>query len=570
MSFTKNNILKTEIQIQDLEKQFLGWKLPQKSITLDAVNKQLKVGKRVILMILMSLGGLQSVNSAPELTETSFAKIDYDSLEVTVTGKLALCTHAERGNISLEIKGGVAPYSIIWNNQATTTKLENLLAGSYTALITDALGTKHTEHILIQPPFGLILNPVEIENATCGAENGGAKISVKYGRGEPYQITWSHGLEGEWEPKNLKPGIYTVTVSDSYNCDVSVSFEVKSSDIAINVQETVQNPTCFGENDGQIKLDISGGAPPYQIRWSNGVSSQNLTGLSPGIYKVTIQDQRGCSFEKSIEVSAPVPLRMTVQTIFEQNCLTGIFEGIAKLDIIGGKPPFQIAWNTGQKNVTEIRFLKSSTVRILVRDAAGCVSEISSNLSFPNDQKSSQKLDFTFSKANVASDSRIQAGDEILFEFNEFSDQFIDWRWDFGDGNSSKKQNPIHQYNKLGEYEVSLFAVDFGGCATIAKHSLKVFQIPDPILIPNAFSPNGDGLNDIFFPVLRGVDWFWMEIFNTWGERIFSTKEGEIGAGWDGTYRGQSVPVGNYLYKISFRSDNGFFETRTGGITLIR
>lgn len=505
--------------------------------------------------------------SANELPKTSREKILADSFDVIVTGKLALCTHSDRGNISLEIKGGVAPYSFLWNNQATTSKLENLLAGSYTVVITDAVGTKHTEHVLIQPPFGLVLNPIEIQDATCGSENGAAKISVKYGRGEPYQIKWSHGLEGDWAPKNLKPGTYTVRVSDSYFCDVSVSFEIKSFDLAINVSESVQNPTCNQENSGQIKLTISGGIPPYQFRWSNGVTSQNLTGLSEGIYQVIVRDQRGCTVEKSIAVVSNKPLNLTVQTVFERNCLTGIYEGTAKVRIEGGKPPFQIDWSSGQKNVTEIVFLKSSTVSILVKDAEGCVSEITVNLGFPNDQNSSHGLGFTYQKGNISSDLRLQVQEDIFFEFAKNPDQFMDWHWDFGDGNISKELNPIHQYKKPGEYEVKLLGVDLSDCTTLSRQVLKVFQNSNPILIPNAFSPNGDGLNDVFLPVLRGADRFGMEIFNTWGERIFSTEDG---AGWDGTYRGQSVPLGNYLYKISFRSEDGSMETRTGGITLIR
>src|SRR5688572_25281749 len=151
----------------------------------------------------------------------------YSPIQVAVSGKLALCSHSEKGNILLDISGGVPPYTFRWNTNETTQNRTNLYAGTYTVLITDSQGTSHTERIIIQPPFPLILNPVEKRDATCDSGNDGyAKISVKIGRNDyeanspPYEITWSNGLKDVWEADGLAPGVYTVLVADKYNCDV--------------------------------------------------------------------------------------------------------------------------------------------------------------------------------------------------------------------------------------------------------------------------------------------------------------------------------------------------------------
>ena len=101
---------------------------------------------------------------------------------------------------------------------------------------------------------------------------------------------------------------------------------------------------------------------------------------------------------------------------------------------------------------------------------------------------------------------------------------------------------------------------------------VKVYEIicEDPyVFIPNAFSPNGDGLNDTFIPKLRAVSSFQMEIFNTWGEKLYSTSSLESN-GWDGTHKGLLAPAGNFLYRITYSTLDGQSVTRSGGITLIR
>ncbi len=116
----------------------------------------------------------------------------YETIQVAVSGKLALCSHSDKGSVILNVTGGKAPYKFKWNTNETTQNRNNLYAGTYTVWISDSEGTQHVERIIIQPPFPLILNPVEKKDASCGSNNdGSAKISVKVGRGEPFKVTWS-------------------------------------------------------------------------------------------------------------------------------------------------------------------------------------------------------------------------------------------------------------------------------------------------------------------------------------------------------------------------------------------
>ncbi|MEP1956694.1 MAG: SprB repeat-containing protein, partial [Algoriphagus sp.] len=192
-------------------------------------------------------------------------------ITVAVSGKLALCSHSEKGSIILDVQGGVEPYTYRWNTSQTTKDRTDLFAGTYTVEITDATGTMHVERIVVQPPYPLILEPLQKIDATCGSGNdGSAKIKVKIGRGEPYQISWSNGLKDTWEANNLAPGVYSVTVADKFNCDVTTTFEIKAASEGIQVTESIQDLGCSGQNNGSIKLALNGGQAPFTYQWSNG------------------------------------------------------------------------------------------------------------------------------------------------------------------------------------------------------------------------------------------------------------------------------------------------------------
>ncbi|MDI1323944.1 MAG: gliding motility-associated C-terminal domain-containing protein [Algoriphagus sp.] len=674
------------------------------------------------LFLSVMIVSVASAQFAFELPSRAAERVtSYDDIQVTVTGKLALCSHTEKGHIFLDVKGGLPPYTFKWNNHQTIQNRMNLLSGTYTVEITDAVGTKHVEHIIIQPPFGLLLNPLQKTDASCGSgADGSAKISVKFGRGEPYKVTWSHGLEDSWEAKNLKPGTYTVTVADKFNCDVSVSFEIKSAAEGMTVAESIQDLSCSGQKDGKISLNVSGGVAPYTYSWSNGATSKDLTGIASGTYEVLVKDQKGCSFQasykvgeavaltleskiteascvgnsngqielsvkggkapytyiwsdgqtgsvaknlisgsydvkvtdasgcfvqeqftlgthsslevelleskgvscsgatdgfinlgvngakgqvtvkwsdgilsslsrkdlkagtytiqikdesgcevnKSISISEPSPLSARIESTLDVDCAEGSVTGVAWVSIHGGKEPYKITWSNGDKDAREINFFHSGTFKVTVTDASGCAVETEARVDFPSQNTQGGRLDFDYRKLEISNEPEVQVDEEIIFE-SVISEEFIAWEWEFGDGNESSDKDPIHIFEKPGTFEVSLTAYDIYGCSSVEKNTVTVNNPMDLVVIPNAFTPNGDGLNDAFFPKIRAVSSFSMDIFNTWGERIYAVSNAES-KGWDGTYRGQALPAGNYLYKITYSSRDGQVFDRNGGITLIR
>ena len=90
---------------------------------------------------------------------------------------------------------------------------------------------------------------------------------------------------------------------------------------------------------------------------------------------------------------------------------------------------------------------------------------------------------------------------------------------------------------------------------------------PVSVYIPNAFTPDGDGLNDIFIPVGKGITEYTLQIFDRWGELIFQSSD--FNKGWDGTYKSEPVPMGSYVYKISAKGNGSRIIEKNGSITVV-
>ena len=599
------------------------------------------------LDILAQTTSESQLNTSKTPKDLTSPKASIGNLVVNVSGKLALCSHEERGFIVLDVQGGLEPYTFRWNNNETTQNREGLLSGTYTVNIKDKRGTEHTERIVIQPPFPLIIEMAEIIHGSCENNNlGSAKINVKMGRGEPYKVEWSHGLTNKMEAGNLPAGDYSVIVYDVFNCSTSLSFTITAESESIDVSGNILDSGCGEDQKGSIQLEVSGGQAPFTYKWSNGQVTKDIFNLTAGEYTVHIQDSKGCTLWKSFVVnqkSASAPLRLEllevihvgchggnegsievamiggqppfqvnwsdgvedvlkrenlsagVYTLFvkddfgcsvsqevviheseklkariddklDVNCATGEVKGSAWVHISGGESPYSINWNTGA-NGLETEFFSSKTLSVEITDANGCKTTEEVDVIFPGSTPLS-RLDFSFRKLEFHIDTEVFTNDPVQFESN-IGDEFISWDWDFGDGKTSVERSPIHTYENAGFFDIKLTAYNIFGCATVEVNSIQVDSKTELLVMPNAFSPNGDGLNDRFVPTMKGISSFEMNIFNHWGEHIY----GEVGLeinGWDGFFKGKLLPPGNYVYKVTYTLPDGKRVNKTGGVALIR
>jgi gliding motility-associated-like protein len=477
--------------------------------------------------------------------------------------KAVSCFNGMDGLIEIGISGGKAPYKINWSNglegQLAAT---NLAAGTYNVTVEDSLGCIVTGTYNIREPELLSFRET-VENSRCAGSNNGVITLNVFGGAAPYIYKWSNGANSR-VIRNLQPDTYSVLITDRNGCVTGGTFVVSEPE-PIEIESTHSEMLdCFGDENGFIDLDVRGGIQPYRIKWSDTpIETLNRSNLPAGTYTVTITDDNGCIATKTFEIKQPDLLEVRLFTRFDVDCENRELTGVAWLDIKGGTPDYRIEWNTGSSNVEEINFYEDGEITAIVTDRNGCIVEVSKEVKMP--------IAFTDAAFSYTVISIGMQGEILVNEPVQFNDatlgQVIAWEWDFGDGTKSNDQNPIHTFTKIGKYTITLKTFDALGCVSETKMQIEVFG-SYRILVPNAFTPNGDGLNDTFMPKMRGIEDFELHIFNKWGELVYSAFSKED-AGWDGRLNGTMSPNGNYVYKIIFKAVDGEKGSQTGVFTLV-
>jgi gliding motility-associated-like protein len=143
------------------------------------------------------------------------------------------------------------------------------------------------------------------------------------------------------------------------------------------------------------------------------------------------------------------------------------------------------------------------------------------------------------------------------------------YSWTFGDGNTSAAQSPAHTYTSQGNYTVTMVATNVLGCTDTVRYEFIIVDELSTLIVPNVFTPNGDGFNDTFSFEETGITSIEVKILNRWGNEVYSWSE--LNSGWDGkSGDGTELPDGVYLYIIKARGINDKSFDYQGTVQLIR
>ncbi len=273
----------------------------------------------------------------------------------------ATCNGANDGVATVTLSGQADPVSYQWSNGATTQTVTGLAPGAYFVSVVDGNNCPVVLNTSIAQPPALAANASATGETSTGANNGTATASPTGGTGN-YSFEWSNGgltatITG------LAPGTYTVSVTDANNCTAVQTVNVAAFNCAVAASVTGADASCFGKNDGQATIVLTGGQLPYSYLWSNGASTATASNLLAGTYTVTGTDAAGCSITESITISEPTLL--TAQATVTQNvvCPSGN-SGAATVAASGGTPPYTINGNLTNLGV--------GTYTVTVVDANGC------------------------------------------------------------------------------------------------------------------------------------------------------------------------------------------------------
>jgi gliding motility-associated-like protein len=210
-------------------------------------------------------------------------------------------------------------------------------------------------------------------------------------------------------------------------------------------------------------------------------------------------------------------------------------------------PPFQFNWSSGTVSGTNNELMttdENGLVILEVIDSLGCSTSFSFNVETPvlGDP------DFDISSFGFMNYGVFAIQDPIQFT-NTATGDYVSVLWDFDDGGFSAEENPIHSYLQVGNYVVTQTVTYPFGCV-YTKIVTLIVEKGYKLIMPDAFTPNEDGLNDFFGPEYIGLDKLELNIYDTWGSLVYSESGDDI-RGWNGKINDQEAENGNYYYTFS-------------------
>ena len=487
-------------------------------------------------------------------------KLDYTIGEI-------ICYNDDSGSITINgISGGVPPYEPIeWSNLGTGTVQDNLSHGTYVVTITDNLGCIVDFPIILANAPIFDINP-DVNNVSCfGESDGSIKLNLVGGE-NPVTLVWTDSSTSGSERNNIGPGDYSVTITDAKGCIIQETFTIIEPLPLTLIGIASDALDCDDVNSGAIDLEITGGTHPLSIIWSNGTRTEDLTNVPPGIYTVTITDANGCIETESFDVKRFEPLLAPFEIITNFDCETREVDQTFIANVKGGIPPYQLSWSSGIITGVNNEIMRTGTnglVILTVTDSFGCVKDFSIQVETPVLDGSS----FTTNSFGYSVYDLYSIYDPIQFTNTAIGD-FVNITWDFGDGNFSNEINPEHTYTKVGTYTIKQTVTYPFGCEYSSETTLVVEKGYN-LIMPNAFTPNGDDLNDYFFPVFKGLNEMTLNIYDTWGSIIYS-ETGENIRGWDGKIKNAKAENGNYHFKFIAKTFYGREVLKEGALVLIK
>ncbi|HXB10747.1 MAG TPA: gliding motility-associated C-terminal domain-containing protein, partial [Bacteroidia bacterium] len=401
------------------------------------------------------------------------------------------------------------------------------------------------------PSIGLSI--AKTPASSCNTCDGIAKAIVKSCSTDTslFSYNWSDGQTNRIAT-GLCFGNYTVTVS--VGCDIKYSDTVNISALPTGgiVLTTLQkNESCYGDSNASITVNATGGTTPYTYIWMPGGStSATLSSLTTGTYSVVVKDSAGCA-DAIISVTQPLPILIDKSSITSISCYGGK-DGCINVNANGGASPYTYVWLSTSSDSSFACNLSTGTYSVSVTDANGCNKIDSFFIPQPPQIMVSTVSPVSIYTGQTTTISASASGGTAPYAYV----------WQAFFNGSSISVSPAD----TTVYEVT--ATDANGCQGTAYVTVDVLPSCE-IFVPDAFSPNGDGQNDVLYvrgsQCIQSLDFV---IYDRWGNKIFETQN--LSDGWDGKYLGQPMNTGTYAYYLRAYTLLNTLVSQEGNITLIR
>lgn len=518
------------------------------------------------------------------------------------------CT-GSTGTATVVASGGLPPFTYSWSpTGGNTATANNLPAGLYTINVVDSAGCTATAQVTVQAIGAFTLTTQYVPLSCDPLATTTADVQVNGGTA-PFTYQWTPTGGNQQTGTGLIAGTYVVYVTDSNNCIDSATVIIP--DVIPVTTSIISTPVqCNVASSGTATVTATGGSGTYSYLWSDGSTSSTAVNLNGGIYTVTVSDGQGCTAVTTVTVTV-IP-DVFADAGSGQTVCAGqpvVLTGSAN----GGTAPFNYTWNFGGTgNVVNVNPSVTTTYVLTVSDVNSCTATSSvtvtvidypvvtvspdANICYGNSTiiTASGGSNYSWSPATGLNDANIanptanpavtttyvvtvsngfcssggtvtvNVEPEVLAVFTPdttlgeapLTVNFIStstgatsYSWNFGDGGTATGQSPSHTYTQQGSYSITLVATNALGCTDTARYSFIVVEELASLTVPNIFTPNGDGKNDTFEFIEKGIESIGVNIFNRWGKEVYSWSV--LNGSWDGKSKdGEELPDGVYLVII--------------------
>ncbi|MBP6730572.1 MAG: gliding motility-associated C-terminal domain-containing protein, partial [Chitinophagales bacterium] len=477
----------------------------------------------------------------------------------------ASCFGVADGAATVATANGTGPFTYLWapGNQQVANAT-GLSAATYTVVVTDAKNCVASDSATITEPAEIVLAFSHTNPLCSGIANGQVSVTATGGNGT-FTYDWDYlpGAPDNNTISGIEAGIYNVTVTDGNNCSIAGA-DTLLNPPSLNAALINKNEiTCANALDGSVEVSVSGGTPPIAFIWTNSSVSPIISNLAPGTYSVTVSDVNGCDTSLTVAFTAP-PLISVDELIIDSVSCPAYTDGAIQISGTGGTPgspaPYEYSID-GTNFFASEKFinLPAGAYKLIIRDSEGCTLDTTVQVFEPI------KPALTI----LPQDSTIDPGETITL-FSSLSDYTTAdihlYSWSpFNGLNCTDCPTVLATPYTTTSYTLTVNYLE--GCSVSQTVTVYVGN-GDDFYAPNAFTPNGDGNNDVFAIYGAGLAKASLQIFNRWGEKIFDSSNQWLG--WDGTYKGTQQNPGVYTYQVQAVYLNGKTKEKKGTVTLIR
>ncbi len=470
-----------------------------------------------------------------------------------------------QGSIQVLVSNGNPPLVYQWSSNPTINinTITNLTAGSYSVTITDSTNCNSINNYQIidmpAPVPDFIIPPDICINSAVNVQYNGNQVP-------PDSFVWNFpeaqilggATVGPYSILYNNTGIYTVSLYvNKIGCPADSATKTVTVHKAIINIDSLNHVNCFNGMDGYIGISLSDAISPYTIYWNN-IMNNNLTDnqLSSGNYQIIVSDAISCTDTIDTFIQQPNKLIANISAI-DASCSYSM-DGIINASANGGTRPYKYRFENLDLGLDSVfTNLSTGTHQVFINDTQGCKDSVYIPIGFTQD---------ILADFNAYSSTYLESAGLVDFSFTGFG--AANYFWDFGDNSYNNFQNPSHLYSDIGNQQVELM-VNSGPPYNCWDTIVKMIEVESPfkIFVPNAFSPNNDGLNDLFTPIAFRLSTYQMNIYNRYGELLYTTYS--LDKGWDGTFKSKKMTMGVYTYLIILETEDGRAFKKAGTFTLL-